>query len=131
MLASSVAANRQNNFPHGSEFNKTNAPILEPFMVKGNEDEPHLISYPTVAHPNNWQVEDVVGGKVTPTMEQSFSDAHGSRGANWLAAQLAFSANAMKVILDNQLALATYLPRVVDKRFLCVRPTQVSVSRMS
>ena len=86
---------RRDDFPHGPEFIKADAPALAAFFARGQEDKNHLVALSPVAHPKNWGVEDVAGGKITDDVIQSFGDIHGNQGQHWLAAQLAYSLDAM------------------------------------
>ena len=120
-----MPADFRKNFPYIPEFVKANAPALKPFLVTGHTNKPHLVVLPTVAHPNNCQVEDVTWGKITDTTIQFSGNAHVTRGENWLAAQLALSMGAMVVILANRDALTAHLPTIIMSRMLNKRPTQV------
>ena len=125
--AALVPMERRDDFPHGPEFTKGDAPALAAFFARGYENDNHLVALPPVAHLNNWGVEDVAGGKITDDVIQSFGDIHGDQGQHWLAAQLAYSPDATKAVLANKDSLTTHLPKIIATRMARARPVQMSV----
>jgi hypothetical protein len=80
-----------------------------------------------VAHPNAFGTNNVPSGKIDEDTKQSFGDAHGSRGTNWLDATIKFVPTAHTAIVDNCGTLASILLTITPSKLLNVLPTKVTV----
>ena len=87
----------------------------------------HIVAIVPVAHLNNLGAADILNGKITDDVVQTFADAQGARGANWLNAFAGFDPAAHAAIVAARVELVSILPKIILSRLLATRPTKVAV----
>ena len=78
------------NFPHSTDFTGDEMAKLKKLFTAGNKDNKHIVTLVPVGHPNNGEVEDITGGKMTDNLIQRFGNNHCGRGNPWLFANIAY-----------------------------------------
>jgi hypothetical protein len=125
--AADVSVEWRTHFPHGPDFLPAAAPALSAFFGAAVTTDLHVVAIVPVAHPNGFGADDVPNGKIGEDTRQSFGDAHGSRGTNWLEAITKFVPAAHDAIVGAGTTLESILPKITPSRLIGTRPKKVTV----
>jgi hypothetical protein len=127
LRAADVSVEWRTHFRHWPYFLPATAPALSAFFGAAFTIDLHVVAIVPVAHPNGFGTDDVPNGKIGEDTRQSFGNAHGSRGTNWLEAITKFVPTAHDAIFGASTDLESILPKITRSKLIGVRPKKVTV----